>query len=187
MKNVIYASSCAIDRIQTGKNIRRFRQSRGLSVMDVSNLFGGLARNSIYKWERGDTLPSIDNLYSLAWVFGVSLDELVAGNRESLDRGDDDQLVELLYRQQEDVSLTQRDIQKNTAPGSFQEPGAGVLFRYKTKQSTSRVITLWRLTRWIAGGRYKTKQSTSRVIKHCEPEDGRQTPFPYPLAPRRRL
>ena len=81
MKNVIYASSCAIDRIQTGKNIRRFRQSRGLSVMDVSNLFGGLARNSIYKWERGDTLPSIDNLYSLAWVFGVSLDELVAGNR----------------------------------------------------------------------------------------------------------
>lgn len=95
MNHVIYASSCAIDRIQTGKNIRRFRQSCGLSVMDVSDFFGGLARNSIYKWERGDTLPSIDNLYSFAWVFGVSLDELVVGNRESLDRGDDSQLVEL--------------------------------------------------------------------------------------------
>ena len=94
MKHFIYAASCVIDRVQTGKNIRRFRQSRGLSVMDVSELFGGLARNSIYKWERGDTLPSIDNLYSLAWVFGVSLDELVAGNRASLDRGDN-QLVEL--------------------------------------------------------------------------------------------
>lgn len=133
MKNVIYASSCAIDRIQTGKNIRRFRQSRGLSVMDVSNLFGGLARNSIYKWERGDTLPSIDNLYSLAWVFGVSLDELVAGNRESLDRGDDDQLVELLYRQQEDVSLTQRDIPKKHSARFFSRAGRWRIIQVQSK------------------------------------------------------
>ena len=63
--------------------------------MDVSDFFGGMARNSIYKWERGETLPSIDHLYALAWLFRVSLDELVVGNRMSLDCCDDDQLVEI--------------------------------------------------------------------------------------------
>lgn len=95
MNKVIYSWQCAIDLVETGKNIRRFRQGRGLSVMDVSDFFGGMARNSIYKWERGETLPSIDHLYALAWLFRVSLDELVVGNRMSLDCCDDDQLVEI--------------------------------------------------------------------------------------------
>ena len=95
MNKAIYSWQCAIDLVETGKNIRRFRQGRGLSVMDVSDFFGGMARNSIYKWERGETLPSIDHLYALAWLFRVSLDELVVGNRMSLDCCDDDQLVEI--------------------------------------------------------------------------------------------
>lgn len=95
MNKAIYSWQCAIDLVETGKNIRRFRQGCGLSVMDVSDFFGGMARNSIYKWERGETLPSIDHLYALAWLFRVSLDELVVGNRMSLDCCDDDQLVEI--------------------------------------------------------------------------------------------
>ena len=95
MNKVMYSWQCAINLVETGKNIRKFRQVRGLSVMDVSEFFGGLARNSIYKWERGETLPNVDHLYALAWLLGVSLDVLVVGNRESLDCCDDDQPVEL--------------------------------------------------------------------------------------------
>lgn len=93
MSKAIYSWQCVIDLVETGKNIRRFRLGRGLSVVDVSDFFGGMARNSIYKWERGETLPNIDHLYALAWLFRVSLGELVVGNRESLDCNDD-QLVE---------------------------------------------------------------------------------------------
>ncbi len=94
MKNVTYASSYAISLVETGKNIRSLRIRNGLSVMDVSDFFGGIARNSIYKWERGETLPCIDNLYALAGLFRVSLDGLIVGNRETVDRGDGDQSVE---------------------------------------------------------------------------------------------
>lgn len=95
MNKFIYSWQCVIDLVETGKNIRRYRLMRGLSVQNVSDFFGGIARNSIYKWERGETLPCMDNLYALAWLLRVSLDELIVGNRESLDP-DDDQLVDFL-------------------------------------------------------------------------------------------
>ena len=97
MRKCIYSWQCVIDLVETGKNIRKIRQGLGLSVMDVSDFFYGMSRNSIYKWERGETLPSLENLYALAWFFRVSLDELIVGNREFLDC-DDDQLVELIIK-----------------------------------------------------------------------------------------
>lgn len=93
MNTAINSWMCTIDLVETGKNIRRHRIRRGLSVAEVAEFFGGIARNSVYKWERGETLPSIDHLYALTWLFRVSLDELIVGNRESLDCTDD-QLVE---------------------------------------------------------------------------------------------
>lgn len=105
MSKTICSWMCAIDLVETGKNIRRYRQAQGLSVMDVADFFGGMARNSIYKWERGETLPSIDHLYPLAWLLRVSLDQLVVGNRESVDCSDDGQPVE--------ISLKKQDIRAN--------------------------------------------------------------------------
>ena len=109
MRKFIYSWQCVIDLVETGKNIRRYRLMRGMSVQDVSDFFGGIARNSIYKWERGETLPSMDHLYALAWLFRVSLDELIVGNRESLDC-DDDQLVELII----EIPLKSRENMQKT-------------------------------------------------------------------------
>ena len=78
------AAVCAIDPVETGRKIRETRRNLGISVTEVSDFFL-IARNSVYKWERGDSLPSIDNLYSLAWFFGVSMDQLVVGNRHTLE------------------------------------------------------------------------------------------------------
>ena len=80
----VYAADCAIDPIRTGANIRKLRHERKISVAKLSNFFL-IARNSIYKWERGETLPSLDNLYSLAWIFNVTVDELLVGNRNAID------------------------------------------------------------------------------------------------------
>lgn len=78
-----YAATCAIDPVKTGANIRNLRHKRGISVAALSDFFL-IARNSVYKWERGDSLPSLDNLYSLAWIFDVTVDELLVGNRDAL-------------------------------------------------------------------------------------------------------
>ncbi|MEE3400279.1 MAG: helix-turn-helix transcriptional regulator, partial [Eubacterium sp.] len=41
------------------------------------DIFGFATPQAIYKWQRGMTLPTIDNLVVLATVFGVTMDEII--------------------------------------------------------------------------------------------------------------
>ena len=66
-----------IDPVATGKNIRRLRQARGLSVRDLQRFFGFEEPQAIYKWQWGKTLPSIDNLYALSALLNVHMDEIL--------------------------------------------------------------------------------------------------------------
>ena len=58
-----------IDPVATGANITRLRQERGLTVHDLQRFFGFDAPQAIYKWQKGQSLPSIDNLYASAHCF----------------------------------------------------------------------------------------------------------------------
>lgn len=66
-----------IDMVRTGKNIMRLRQREGLSVRDLQNIFGFTTPQAIYKWQQGAALPSVDNLFVLALVFHVHMDEII--------------------------------------------------------------------------------------------------------------
>ena len=66
-----------IDPVATGANIVRLRLERGLSVQDLQNFFGFEEPQSIYKWQRGQSLPSVDNLYALSVLLDVTLDEIL--------------------------------------------------------------------------------------------------------------
>ena len=66
-----------IDMIETGKNIKDLRKNAGLSVRDIQDIFGFGTPNAIYKWQKGDALPTIDNLVVLATVLGVSIDDII--------------------------------------------------------------------------------------------------------------
>ena len=66
-----------IDLTATGKNIVILRKARGLSVSDLQEYFGFEAPQAIYKWQKGQSLPSTDNLYALAFLFGVSIDDIL--------------------------------------------------------------------------------------------------------------
>lgn len=67
----------AIDMVATGRNIVRLRQSAGLSVKDLQIFFGFATPQAIYKWQHGTAMPTLDNLVALAFVFGVSMDEII--------------------------------------------------------------------------------------------------------------
>ena len=66
-----------IDLPATGENITRLRLARGLTVRDLQQFFGFDAPQAIYKWQRGQTLPSVDNLFALAALFRVTIDEIL--------------------------------------------------------------------------------------------------------------
>lgn len=66
-----------IDVIETGININDLRMSAGLSVKDIQNVFGFSTPQSVYKWIRGDSIPSVDNLVVLAKVLGVTINDII--------------------------------------------------------------------------------------------------------------
>ena len=66
-----------IDMIKTGENINRLRKLAGVSVNDLKDVFGFATPQAIYKWQRGTTLPTIDNMIVLATVLGVKIDEIL--------------------------------------------------------------------------------------------------------------
>ena len=67
----------SINTAATGANIIRLRRSVGLTVQDLQNIFGFSTPQAIYKWQRGETLPALDNMVVLAAVFGVTVDDIL--------------------------------------------------------------------------------------------------------------
>ena len=66
-----------IDLIATGNNIRRLRMERGLTVRDLQSYFGFEEPRAIYKWQKGESLPTVDNLYALGVLFEVPMDQIL--------------------------------------------------------------------------------------------------------------
>ena len=67
-----------IDMTATGRNIIRLRKAAGMTVRELQAVFGFATPQAIYKWQRGDALPTLDNLVVLAAVFGVTLDDILS-------------------------------------------------------------------------------------------------------------
>ena len=66
-----------IDMVATGRNISELRKARGLSVAALQEYFGFDAPQAIYKWQKGQSLPSTDNLYALSYLFEVSIEDIL--------------------------------------------------------------------------------------------------------------
>lgn len=66
-----------IDVTATGQNIHRMRKMRGMTVRDVQDFMGFASPQAVYRWETGINLPSVDNLYMLAGLFHVKIDDIL--------------------------------------------------------------------------------------------------------------
>ena len=66
-----------IDMEATGDTIRRLRIEKGVSVKELSQFLGLSDVRAVYKWQRGETLPSIDNLLALSIILKVPIDQIL--------------------------------------------------------------------------------------------------------------
>lgn len=71
-----------IDIHDTGQNIKRIMERKGITVKDIQEYLDLATPQSIYHWFAGRNLPTIDNLYALSELLCVPMDVLVCGNRE---------------------------------------------------------------------------------------------------------
>lgn len=70
-----------VDLKATGENIIRLREERGLTVKELQEMFGFATPQSIYKWQQGQAMPTVDNLFTLSEIFGVSIEDIVVVNK----------------------------------------------------------------------------------------------------------
>lgn len=68
--------------IETANRLLQYRKKMNLSQEELAARIG-VSRQAVSKWERAEASPDTDNLILLADIHGVSLDELLKGEKET--------------------------------------------------------------------------------------------------------
>lgn len=61
--------------------LKFYRKEKGITQEELAEMIG-LSRQSVAKWESGQSYPDINNLVHLSNIFGISIDELIQGNND---------------------------------------------------------------------------------------------------------
>lgn len=64
------------------ENLTFLRRHHGLSQEEAAENIG-VSRQTVAKWESGETLPDISNCAALARLYGVTVDELITHSEKS--------------------------------------------------------------------------------------------------------
>ncbi len=70
--------------IKTADRLQELRKSHGYSQEALSEKLG-VSRQAVSKWERGESSPDTDNLIALADIYGITLDDILNGEKEMHD------------------------------------------------------------------------------------------------------
>lgn len=81
-----------IDVRATGQNIDRLIKERQISVRTLQTYFGFDTPRAIYKWLRGEHLPSVDHLFALSKLLRVPMQDIL------IEQMQDDQDVPPVFR-----------------------------------------------------------------------------------------
>ena len=65
------------------------RKAKGLTQQEVADMLG-ISNKTLSSWESGRSYPDILTLPALAEIYGVTADEILNGERSTVDRGADD-------------------------------------------------------------------------------------------------
>lgn len=71
-----------IDMQATGRRIRELREQNGFSVREISEYMGFSEPQAVYKWQSGQSLPTVDNLLALSKIFQTSIEDILIGDDE---------------------------------------------------------------------------------------------------------
>ncbi len=66
-----------LDKEIVGKNIANYRKRKDITQKELANLLN-ITAQSVSKWEAGLSLPTVDMIYDVAQVLGVSVDSLLS-------------------------------------------------------------------------------------------------------------
>ena len=69
-----------MDQIKTGKCIAGLRREKGITQEELGSRLG-VTNKTVSRWENGNYMPDVETLRLLSKEFGVSMEELLDGER----------------------------------------------------------------------------------------------------------
>lgn len=93
-----------LDMEATGARIKELREKNHIPVRAIADHMGFNSEQAIYKWQRGESLPTLDNIFALSKLFGTTVDDILIEKKE---RGGDTPLLPFLkdFEQTDDTFL----------------------------------------------------------------------------------
>lgn len=70
-----------IDKERTGRWLKFLFQYKGLTVKEAKEYLSLTCVQTIYRWFKGETIPTVDNLYVLSELLDMPMDSLIIGSR----------------------------------------------------------------------------------------------------------
>jgi Predicted transcriptional regulators len=70
-----------MDKQKMGNFLNELRKEKNMTQSDLSNVLN-LSPQAISRWESGDSIPDIDTLEKLAKFYGVSIEEIINGEKK---------------------------------------------------------------------------------------------------------
>ena len=64
----------------TGERIKELRKECGFTIREVSEYMGFTTDQAVCKWQRGESLPTVDNLYALSKLYGKRMEDILVGD-----------------------------------------------------------------------------------------------------------
>ncbi|MBE6851600.1 MAG: helix-turn-helix transcriptional regulator [Ruminococcus sp.] len=71
-----------MDTIKTGKFLKELRKEKGLTQEQLGEKVG-VTNKTVSRWENGNYMPPVECLTLLSDIYGVSINEIVSGQRLS--------------------------------------------------------------------------------------------------------
>ena len=66
-----------LDKVSTGIRIGSLRIKAALTHEELAELLQLKSPRVIYDWEAGDKVPNVENLYNLAIIFNMKMEDLL--------------------------------------------------------------------------------------------------------------
>lgn len=74
--------SIRLDPKATGARIKQLRKEKNIKVAELAAMMHS-SENAIFKWQRGDSIPTIDNLIVLSVIFDTTIDDIIQREGEA--------------------------------------------------------------------------------------------------------
>ena len=74
-----------LDIVATGHKIKLLMEEREIAIKDLSKVMN-VSFQAVYRWQKGETLPTISNMFILGQLLQVDVDEMLVAKGKRVSR-----------------------------------------------------------------------------------------------------